>query len=184
LNSSAKLAKDVISENPVVFIASSSEKIESRYSIRVKQYALTADAYNYYQQLKKNTEQLGSIFDAQPSELTGNVHCVTNPAEPVIGYVTAGSSSEIRIYINNSSLPEWLAITPYQDCIMDTALFCAGPGCDKQVKEEIYPGYQIPLYSIPAGPGSVTIIGYAGGSPACVDCTLRGTNIQPSFWTN
>jgi hypothetical protein len=184
LNSSAKLSKDVISGNPVTFIASSSEKIESRYSILVKQYALTADAFNYFQELKKNTEQLGSIFDAQPSELTGNLHCVTNPTELVIGYVTAGSSSETRIYVNNSSLPAWSTISPYASCILDTALFCAGRGCDNQVKEEIYAGYQIPLYPVLASPESDVIMGYAASSPGCVDCTLRGTNKQPSFWTN
>src|SRR5579872_2811455 len=51
LNSTAKLAKDVIAGNLVTTITSSSEKIEDRYSILVKQYALTVDAFNYYQQL-------------------------------------------------------------------------------------------------------------------------------------
>jgi hypothetical protein len=180
LNSSAKLTKDVIVGNQITFISSTSEKIELRYSILVKQYALTSDAYNYYQQLKKNTEQIGSVFDTQPSELTGNVHCVSDPSEPVIGYITAGRQSQARIYIDNRNLPAWQVVDSYSSCIVDTALFCAGRGCDNQVAEEIYTGYQIPLYAI-GRPGSPPI-GYAAGSPACVDCTLRGTNTPPAFW--
>ena len=57
------------------------------YSINVKQYALSHEAYLFFEKIKKNTEQLGSIFDPQPSELQGNIHCITNPAETVVGYV-------------------------------------------------------------------------------------------------
>ncbi|WP_158993159.1 DUF4249 domain-containing protein, partial [Mucilaginibacter sp. L196] len=48
LSSSAKLSQDVISQAPITFIPSTSEKIEQRYSINIKQYALSADAYNYF----------------------------------------------------------------------------------------------------------------------------------------
>jgi hypothetical protein len=178
LNSSAKLAKDIIANNQVTSIISSSEKIEDEYSILVRQYALTPDAFNYYQQLKKNTEQLGSIFDAQPSELPGNIHCTSNPGEAVIGYITAGVPAETRIFIYTKNLPNWQPITPYTGCIMDTALFCAGPGCENQVKDEIFPGYETPLYPV----GYPIIIGYAISGPVCVDCTLRGTTKQPGFW--
>ncbi|MDO3626770.1 DUF4249 family protein [Mucilaginibacter sp. BT774] len=77
-------------QNPILSIASSAEKLSVEYSILVKQYALSADAYKFYANLKKNTEQLGSIFDAQPSAIRGNIHFVTTPAEPVIGYLCIG----------------------------------------------------------------------------------------------
>src|SRR3569833_111929 len=99
LNTSAKLASDVISRNQVQFVESTSENLESTYSILVKQYALTADAYNYFQQLKKKTEQQGSVFDAQPSELPGNIHCTSNPGEPVIGFISAGTSAQSRMFL-------------------------------------------------------------------------------------
>jgi|SRR5579863_10352169 len=185
LNSSARLAKDVIENNPIVFIPSTSEKIGSRYSILVKQYALTADAYNYFVQLKKNTEQLGSIFDAQPSELTGNIHCLTSPTEPVLGYITAGATAETRIFIDNRSLPAWLASSPYSGCRMDTDYFSRPVGATfvNDVQLNIYTGIDMPIYNIQP-PASPIILGYAASSPFCVDCTLRGTNVQPSFWTN
>jgi len=185
LNSSAKLAKDVIANNQITAIASTSEKLRVRYSILVKQYALTADAFHYYEQLRKNTEQLGSIFDPEPSELPGNIHCVTSPLEAVIGYVTAGSSTESRIFIDNGSLPTWQASTPYGDCIMDTLLFKRSKRgvIFNEVQLYIYTGIMMPLFPIQR-PGSTIILGYTASSPECVDCTLRGSNKQPDFWTN
>lgn len=186
VNSSAKLAKDIIAENPIGFIASTSEKIESRYSLLVKQYALTADAYNYYTQLKKNTEQLGGVFDPQPSQLPGNLHCISNPSEPVIGYITAGSAAETRIFIDTRDLPAWLPVTQYQDCMLDTALYMrstGGRGFVNEVAEYIYAGYQEPIYAIQP-PTAPHPIGYAASTPSCVDCTLSGTNKRPDFWTD
>ena len=46
-------------------------------------YALTRDQFNYWANLKKTTEYLGTIFDAQPSQLNNNIHCLSNPSEPV-----------------------------------------------------------------------------------------------------
>ena len=185
LNSSAKLTKDVIANNQVTSIISTSEKIRVRYSILVKQYALTADAFHYYEQLRKNTEQLGSIFDAQPSELPGNIHCITNPGETVIGYLTAGSPAQSRVFIDNSHLPAWRASTPYDECMMDTVLFKKPVGATlvNEVQLYIYTGELMPIFAI-VPPGSTKVVGYAASSPECVDCTLRGSNKQPDFWTN
>lgn len=183
LNSSAKLSQDVITKNPIAFIASNSEELQSSYSILVKQYALTPGAFNYFQQLKKNSEQLGSIFDAQPSELPGNIHCLTNPSEPVLGYVTAGTLAQTRIFIRNRNLPAWLTTSPYSGCKLDTALFARSQGNTtvNEVHDYIYTGLQIPVFVVQPQ-GAPRPIGYSASVPGCVDCTLRGTNIRPSFW--
>jgi hypothetical protein len=182
LNSSAKLSKDVIDHNPIVFIPSSSEKIEARYSIMVRQYALSKEAYDFWQNLKKNTEQLGSIFDAQPSEISGNIHCITNPSEPVIGYLSATNAQTKRIFIDNSELPKnWLPTYPYQ-CENDSLLFCRGMSCINEVALyliDINSG-NIPTNAILSPSGS--ILGYQASDRTCTDCTVRGTKQQPDFW--
>ncbi|RZL02494.1 MAG: DUF4249 domain-containing protein, partial [Pedobacter sp.] len=88
LGSTAKQTTDVIEKEHIVYIPSTSERISRRYSVLVKQYALTKEAYEFWENMKKNTETLGSIFDAQPSEIAGNIHSETNPDEPVIGYIS------------------------------------------------------------------------------------------------
>ncbi|TWI93913.1 uncharacterized protein DUF4249, partial [Mucilaginibacter frigoritolerans] len=178
LGSSAKLSQDVIYQSPLTSVVSTSEKIETKYSILVNQYALTPDAYAFYTNLKKNTEQLGSIFDAQPSEITGNIHNLNNAVEPVIGYVIACTVQSKRIFISVDQLPDtWSPVYPYE-CDVDTESFASGA-----VAQNLIPlgSNTIPITTYSA-PGSHGIDGYLGVDVDCVDCTLRGTKTQPSFW--
>lgn len=191
LNSSAKLSRDVISGNPVTSIVSISEKIADGYSILLKQYALTAGAYAFWQNMKKNSEQLGSIFDSQPSQINGNIHSLTNPSVPVIGYVSVGTATTKRLFIYNRNLPAWLP--PNADtsaCGFMSCLYAYyAPGSKVPVnqvnefinynKGAIHP--LIPMNVIQP-PGAPKPIGYTAGLPICVDCTLRGTNVKPGYW--
>jgi hypothetical protein len=183
LGSSAKLAQDVIFQSPITSIASTSEKVMTKYSILLRQYALTKEAFSFWQALKKNTEQLGSIFDAQPSQLQGNIHNTKDPGEPVIGYISASNIQKKRVFISNDVLPKnWRRTYPY-DCEADSALFCRGQGCYNEVADYLIPlgAIAIPIGTIApkSGPG---IIGYTFSTVECVDCTIRGTKKQPDFW--
>jgi len=104
VGSSAQLTNDVINLAPMVFIPIESEKLGVRYSILVRQVSLDRPAYQFYQLMKSNTEALGSVFDPLPSEITGNIHCVSNPSEKVIGYVTASTVVQKRIFISRSDV--------------------------------------------------------------------------------
>ncbi|GAC1304049.1 MAG: DUF4249 domain-containing protein [Mucilaginibacter sp.] len=174
LGSSAKLTQDIIYQNPIVFIQSTSEKIESRYSIQLREYALTTNAFTFYTNLKKNTGQLGSIFDAQPSEIQGNVHCLSNPAEPVIGYVGVSTVSQKRIYISNTQLPQWTPNYPY-DCNLDTAKL-GTPDYNNLIAN---PDALLAVDEV--GP-AFSPIGYTFTSRVCADCTIRGSKTPPPFW--
>ncbi len=171
LNSSAKLAQDVINQTNLAFLPSTSEKLEDRYSILVKQYAITPEAFDYFQILKKNTEQLGSVFDAQPSQLTSNIKCISTPTEPVIGYITAGTVTQKRIYIDSRNLPAWKPYTFYDKygCALDTVSVTT-PNERAYYYNGNPPNY-LPL-TIPI----------QASERICVDCTLRGTKTQPIFW--
>ena len=193
LASSVKLSQDVISNIPITFVASTSEKFVDKYSILVKQYALTADAYNFWTNLKKNTEQLGSIFDAEPSQINGNIHDVTNPSKPVIGYISVGSVAAKRIFITTQQLPVWVPVTPYGGCTIGPELLQYHiPGTNLVVnQEDEYFNYLtkpwtgellIPVEDVRAPLPNDILLGHTGSTPFCVDCTLRGTTKQPSFW--
>jgi hypothetical protein len=182
IGSAAKLKEAVIYQSPLTQIPSTSERIETKYSILVHQYALSGDAYNFWSDLKKNTEQLGSIFDPQPSINNGNIHCTTNPSEPVIGYISVCNVQQKRIYILNSQLPQsWVPTYPY-NCLADTAFYCrpnTGTPCQNDVK----------LFLIPIGSPEIPVSalqsvspGFVGADFTCVDCTIRGTQVQPPFW--
>jgi hypothetical protein len=191
LASSARLSKSVISNNHITFVPSTSEKLEVEYSILVKQFALTPDAYNYYSAVKKNTEQIGSIFDAQPSTVQGNIHCISDPAKPALGYIVAGNPSSQRIFVANQQLPAWAATYPYADCHYefdwrnnppDQCCLYNLNGVDQV---DFYINYKksgIPHPFVPIAAIVDPSVGFYASTQECVDCTIRGTNKMPSFW--
>lgn len=169
LGSSAKLSKDVI-YLPLIFIPETSRKLSVLYSVEVKQFSWSKAGYEFLEKMKKNTEATGSIFDAQPSELKGNIRCVSDPEEPVIGYVNISSTQEKRIFIKNNQVANW----KYQaDC------------SDVQIENISDSIIQKGKFLMPTNPGmqiGSSIITFYAASPFCVDCTLSGTNIKPVFW--
>ncbi|WP_428328182.1 DUF4249 domain-containing protein [Mucilaginibacter sp.] len=184
IGSTAKLTADVLYQQPVTNIISTSEKIETKYSILLREYALTADAYKFWDNLKKNTEQLGSIFDAQPSQISGNIHNTAKPAEPVVGYISAGTVSSKRIFISYTQLPQtWLPAYPDATCSQDSIWYDTPHSHFNGVAAYLIPlpAAEIPVSGIFAQ-GSPSPVGYLSSSVECVDCTLRGTKTQPAFW--
>jgi len=179
--STEKLASDVVYQGQLTSIALSAEKMESKYSILVRQYAVTQDAYNFYQNMKKNTEELGSIFDAQPSQISGNIHNSADPAESVVGYISATNVQLKRIFINHADLPgNVLPIYPYR-CEQDTALYSDKTGTNQVQNVLINPPIDYFATSAITAPGG-GIIGFLYSTRECVDCTLRGTTQTPAFW--
>jgi hypothetical protein len=165
IGNTSGLKRDVISSHNLIAIPYHSEQISILYSVMVSQYALTKQEYNYWQSLKKNTQDIGSLFDPQPSNAPGNITCLTDPKEIVLGYVGSGDMVQKRLFIDNSSLPgDWNNTTP--DCPLIKVI---GNGIDSSWY----------YYGIL---GDVPVTAQEGSYRGCADCTTRGSNHQPSFW--
>jgi hypothetical protein len=180
IGSSAKLAQNVINEVPIAAIPGNSIKFSIKYSINVRQYAMSEEAFTFWQNLKKNTEQLGSIFDAQPSQIQGNVHAVSDVNEPVFGYVQAGTIQQKRIFITRDDVFP-LRYTRPNICEIDTVLFFNPETKNNDVVSVLYPKLLIPLEPyFTSGPSPA---GYTATIPIGTDCTTQGgKNKRPSFW--
>lgn len=148
-----------------------SEKIEVRYSILVKQYALTREAYQYWEVMKKNTEQVGTLFDPQPSQLPSNITCVTRPEELVIGFVSAGSYAEKRLFINRAEVQPWRYFRLCDQIIVPI----------DSLRHFFSRNNYIPINEY-ISPLSGRVAGYNSATQVCMDCTIRGTPVKPSFW--
>lgn len=168
--SSIDLKEDVIFQYPLNYIQAGLERLRIKHSTLVKQRALTKEAYEYYESLKNNTENLGSLFDPQPFQLTGNIRNENNPEEPVIGYFSASTISEKRIFIRGGELP-FFSTTPYVSCEMDTIMFS-----DLEEQRDVL--LLIDEFYSESG----FLIGYLMGTPFCVDCSIRGSTVRPDFW--
>ena len=171
LGSSDKFMETAIKNHTIHTFQSGNSRYSYLYSILVKQYGLNKEAYDYFEHLQRNVDESGSLFAPQPSEKAGNIHCLTNPAEPVIGYIAASKETTSRLYIPFAELHLELLEDAYfcdnekifskQDLYLS---FLEGLG----IKQEIWPG-----------PAYVCI------RIQCVDCTRRGgSKVKPAFWPN
>src|SRR5205085_5124378 len=139
-------------------IPKGSIKLSIKYSILLEQKALTEEAYNYWLNLKKNTESLGGLFDPLPSEITGNIHSLRNPNEAIIGYFSGGSVEKKRIFINANEIPASVSLYYPPQCVMDTI----------SVKEIAnIPSSTLLIDALYMGP---SIIGYLSAPAQCIDC--------------
>jgi len=152
---------DIISK-----ISASNRKLSVLYRIDVKQNAISKRAYDYFANIKKNSQLIGSIFAPVPSELRGNITCITDPGRPVIGYMDISTTTEKRRYISRSEG----AYEYYNN--RECKLFQSGELFD------IY-GY-IPhdfvKYSYSDWPPFIYV------RERCVDCTFIGKTQKPDDW--
>jgi len=172
INSTAKLSSDVVDDFPLALIPNRSERLGVRYSMLVRQYAISREAFEYLSLMKRNSEQIGSIFDNQPSDIIGNIKCISNPNERVIGFITISQIVQRRIFINNNQVPNWnfsltcnpLVIRNHKDSLQ--AAFLTGSNL-------------ITTYNS----GFIGIESYNANTALCLDCRTRGgNNVKPSFW--
>jgi len=181
LGSSAKLKQDVLFQLPITAIESTSEKIELKYSILLREYPLTAEGYKFWETLKKNTEQLGSIFDAEPTTLSGNIHNTHDAKDIVVGFISAGTVAKKRIFIASEQLPStYLPKYPYE-CSIDSTFYDDPHSHANTVLQRLLAGTEVPVNAIFIS-SSPTPIGYTASDISCIDCTLRGSKQQPDFW--
>lgn len=174
LASTATLSQDVVSAYPLRQLPSTAQQLLRRYSLLVQQHALTKEEYQYWELLRKNTETIGSLFDPQPVQLTGNVRGLGNNATAVaLGYVGAHSLSEKRIFIARPQLPAaWRPLTGYESCMPPDTV---RPGAETYA---FGPNY-LPIY---ATYKNGSLVGYLAATADCIDCRKRGAAVKPSFW--
>ena len=175
IGSTTGLSQNIISMRPIQYIEQHDERIRLKYSILVKQYGVTKEAYDYWLQLQQNTESLGTLFDPQPSQLTGNIKCSSDLSEPVLGFFSAGTTSEKRIFISSDYLPRVRKyVTSFDNCSADTLQVKNIPGMGNLSNVYL-------LDPLPSGPGTPTAYSYS--SAACADCrSAGGTIAPPPFW--
>ena len=174
--STAKLSSDIVHRYPLVFIPETSDKLSVRYSILVRQSAISFEAYEYLNLMKRNSELRGSFFDSQPSELIGNIKSISDPDEIAIGYIGIAPVRVARIFINPGQVPDWgFKLGCTEVSIHEDSLAVALQ--PESIKQFLFH---------PSGPNLISTFEagvYAGNASQCLDCRLRGgNNKKPAFW--
>ncbi len=171
VSSSEKLSSDVITGQVVDYIPAGSEKLGADYSTLIKQFALTREAYGFWNHLETTSQQLGSLFDPQPSTQLGNIHCTSNPSLTAVGYVSISSLQQLRLFLSKNDVFQWDYLPYYGEC--KTSM--------------IMPENLNSLFPSASQPYLFTLIGSNNGNylytdVGCGDCrTHGGTTEKPSF---
>ncbi len=164
------LATDNLASNEYVghklnFTDNHSQRLQHLYSINVKQYSITNNAYIYWNQMRTNMHQDGGLYNNQPFAIKGNFKNETNTDQEVLGFFFVSRVKEKRIFI-----------PPQGFFIVDNS--CGAPTELRFGLRDISP-IQYPAYLVS------TPTGYANSllDKGCVDCTSDGgTTTKPDFW--
>lgn len=163
LGSTIKQSQDAILSLPVNNVPIETNKFLIRYSILVKQYGLTREAFEYWTTLAKTTQGTGSLFDPLPSLVTGNIKNISNKDRLVFGYFSAGTEKEMRVFIDEG-------LGQYSRCFP--------PDTMSKFDDRVFYLGSLLLNSHGEREDSV-LVSYGD----CADCRLKGgTNIKPAFW--
>lgn len=178
-------------DHMVRFIAVTDPIIKHRYSILVRQYVQNLEAYTYYSTLKQLSNNESILSQNQPGFFSGNIECVSNPNEKVIGFFDVSTVSSQRIFFNfpdvfpNTQYPGYFydcydCIDPDpSNCRDGKYKFCFHPSypdvCEGYLAENelnsgrmLFLSFDSPyIYLVPA---------------PCGDCTKFSSNVVPPFW--
>jgi hypothetical protein len=168
IKNTSVLAEDKVARLPLIFISNETDRLSERYSILVNQYSISEDEYTYWEKLQNISEEVGSLYDITPSSIPGNIFCVEDPGEQVLGYFSVSAKTSKRIYIDESFRG---LVDLYGVCPLDTIVGGAAiPGLNSWV-------WVIVDHPLPP-PGYKVIT----ERKFCADCTVRGSTIKPDFW--
>ncbi len=160
-------------------VASSNQKLQVLYKLTVYLEAISENAYLYWKNIEDNTNNQGTLFSPVPSQMAGNVHCLSDPGAEVIGYVSAAQTATAYMYYD-----DW------------KEKFYNGPGVDwANITIEEFTDYNefaswysrgyLPYTVIPADMSESGQTTFQWAKARCVDCTLAGgTKVKPKDWPN
>jgi len=176
--------EDRVTKFPVRILSKDNTIISHRYSILVKQYVQSLEAFTFYKTLNKLSGSESIFSQNQPGFFGGNIFSVDSPNDKVVGLFEVSSVSTKRIFINyqdffpNQPLPPYFTECepfaptnkPEGGDLSDLAV-TLNSGTVKYFRDNLEPNYTNP------GPYLVVPV-------ECGDCTKYGTNVKPTFWVD
>ena len=175
-------SEDRVSKFPVRILSKENTIISHRYSILVKQYVQSFEAFTFYKTLNKISGSESLFSQNQPGFFDGNIFSVENPNENVLGFFEVSSVSTKRMFFNFQDFfpdeplpPYFTTCEPYAP---STRMDANDPSdlvnAINSGNVKFYENNQAPDFTNP-GPYFVVIT-------ECGDCNKFGTNIKPDFW--
>jgi hypothetical protein len=173
IGTSENNASDQLKLHPLYYISYNNNRLRFKYCALLRQYSISKSVYKYLSELKKINEQGGSLYDAAPSALRGNVYNINDENETVLGMFQVSGVTEKVFFINGSDLRE-NGFIPHGFEYCERYVVEA----DDSVTIQDYLDGGMMIMDRLTDPPRVEIV----TGPLCFDCTLSGTLEKPDFW--
>lgn len=171
------------------FVSADDYILSHRYSILVKQYVQSVNAFAYYKALHDFSSSESVFTDVQPGFLDGNITSENDAGEKVIGFFEVASVSTKRLFFNYTDffpeepLPDYpfkcnsLTRPPLTQPLLCLTVPSA---CYERSLFELVDSGKIAYWSEAEDLGCIGP--YIVIPRGCGDCTLLGSNRVPDFW--
>lgn len=161
------LVANEIRHFPLNYVSERLPYLKYRYSLLVRQYSLTQDAFRYWEKLRAQQEEAGGLYETQPVASDGNMYNVNDEGEQVLGYFYASQVHEKLIFVKH----------PY----LYTDYFCRLATIDRDGLADSYWDVWMYLASLsnirPEWEWGIS-------KRECFDCRLRGGKTTPPYYWN
>ena len=145
------------------------QKLKHKYSVLIRQYSLGEEAFHYWNEMKKTSQEQGFLFDRQPALLKSNIRNVNDEDEIILGFFSMAGTDEQRAFAEK---PEGLDLSLLPQYCHPSIRGPRGP-----VTREDLPIYYARVWSEGVSLRSEV-------NHHCVDCReyKNSSHIMPDFW--
>jgi hypothetical protein len=178
-----------ILKKPISFIASDqSDRLMLEYSVLIKQYSISNNEYEFWNNIEKINAAGGDIFSAQPYTVISNIHNIKDPGEMVLGYFQVSAVKEKRKFISFNDIAG-LQLPFYHYPCERFEIGCVNPFIPDYCEEfnSIYRQYTISnnCYFIePLFVSGTVLDKLVFARPECANCQVTGSIKKPDFWVD
>jgi len=168
--STTSLTESRVTRHPITFITTETDRLIVKYSILVRQHAITEEEFTYRDNLRNTVFEAGGLYDAIPGAIKGNIRCTDDPSVAVLGFFSVAAVSEERLFIENvyTQFPDFYAYCPI-DSIPESDYDPNVYGPNVYIIGEWYEPPMPPYYILSI-------------HRECIDCAMTGTAIKPEYW--
>lgn len=169
---SGNLSAKHYSRKPLHFVSNQTQRLKYGYSLLVRQFSMDEAAFRYWDDLKKNTQEMGALFEKQPSLTPSNICSCSDPEEKVLGFFSVSGVYEKRIFVRD-----------VEGLDVPDRIFCF-PSLHAPQRLHFMPEQYLPkFFSRAEWPFTGEIV-FGETKQECLDCRLlRGSSgVPPDFW--
>ncbi len=153
---------------PLVFTSTETKILSIRCRTLVEQINISNEDYTFWEALRKQEENQGSLYSHHPIQVKGNITNINDKSEVVLGNFTVGGSSFKSMYVNRPTKLNFYYTICDPDFDGMMFIYDFGP--------ETWPVFVTDI------PGQGMAL---GATEFCFDCRLEGGSLTPpDFWSD